>query len=85
MGWEDDNGVYLVPDIAYSEATALLRDSNGLNGMSKNAIHKQLVQVGALASMGADGQVKKVRCGDSTHRVLHLHRDKLLSDFIDEE
>lgn len=72
LGWEDEKGVYVVPEIAHREIQDLLKDGNTQTALSKNAIHKQLVQINALASVGKDGPVIVKRCGNSTHRVLHF-------------
>ncbi|MBW3636333.1 MAG: hypothetical protein KY445_07700, partial [Armatimonadetes bacterium] len=72
IGWFDDQGVYLLPDLAYRAACELLRDSGGLNGLSKNTLHKQLDSLGLLVNKGEGGQTIPKKCGHGLHRVLHL-------------
>lgn len=74
IGWEDERGVYLVPEIAYQEAAQLLKENGGFNGVGKNTIHKQLSQANALASEGKDGPVTVLKCGtgNRAQRVLHI-------------
>jgi hypothetical protein len=72
LGWEDDNGFYLIPEIAYKEACKLLSEGGGFNHVGKNTIHKQLGQIGALASTGKDGQTVVKRVEGKLQRVLHI-------------
>jgi hypothetical protein len=72
IGWTDDDGVYLMPDLAHRAACELLRDSGGLNGLSKNTLHKQLDSLGLLVNKGAGGATIPKRCSGGLQRVLHL-------------
>lgn len=82
LGWEDDNGVYLVPEIAYIEVVSLMKENGGFNGVSKNTIHKQLAQINALVEVGADGPVKVKKCGSGnrSHRILWIKPDLIFSE-----
>lgn len=77
IGWIDDDGVYLIPEIAFSEACSMLRESGGLGMVGKNTVHKQLNDLGALATVGSDGAVCKKRCGSKPQRVLHIRTEFL--------
>ncbi len=85
LGWYDEHGAYLVPDIAYAEVAVLLRDSGGLNGVTKNAIHKQLAGMNVLETTGKDGPVCVKWCGNRSVRVLHLKPEVLLEQPDGEE
>jgi primase-polymerase (primpol)-like protein len=72
LGWEDDRGAYLIPDIAYKAASGLLSESGGLNNVSKITIHRQLVQIGALARTGKAEQTYSKTINGRSERILHL-------------
>ena len=72
IGWEDDNGVYLIPETAFTEVLKMLQNAGGLNNVSKNTIHKQLEQLGYLARRGKDEFTVRVLAGEKVTGVLHL-------------
>ena len=86
IGWEDDDGVYLIPETAYTEALKMLQNAGGLNNVSKNTIHKQLDQLHCLARRGKDEFTVRVKTGyeNKVTAVLHLTRESLFGDENDE-
>ena len=74
IGYSDNRGVYVV---AESALTVMKGAADVTNHISANALNRQLVKIGAIASQGKDkiSIVKKVFGG--TKRVLHLRADIL--------
>lgn len=82
IGWEDELGVYLISDTAYTEALKMLANSGGLNGVSKSTVHKQLDQMGYTARKGKNEWTVPIRTGTmgKLERVIHLNRNALFDD-----
>jgi len=73
IGWEDDAGVYLIPEVAFKAACDMTRDAGALNGQSKATIHKQMEQLGYLVRRGKEEFTVRVGTGYNSKVVAVLH------------
>jgi hypothetical protein len=73
IGYRDTDGsVYLIPDVARREVERLL-GHDALGGLSPNALHQQLDDLGWIASRNTDGFRKTVRVGRTKEPASLLH------------
>jgi len=75
VGWFDDDGYYLIADLAVA-AVQQLEGYKALSGISKRTLYEQIAEMGFLAKTGSNSTTRKVRVGTSGkhRRVLHLTR-----------
>jgi len=72
IGWEaEDGSAYLTPALARAAVDAVL-GADGLNGISNQALYRQMESLGWLASHDADRRTRKLRSGPLTGNILHL-------------
>jgi len=72
IGWEaEDGSAYLTPALARAAVDAVL-GADGLNGISNQALYRQMESLGWLASHDTDRRTRKLRAGPLTGNVLHL-------------
>lgn len=79
IGYRDvDGSILLLPRLARKAVDQLL-GRDGLGNVTPHALHKQLDEMGFVASRGADGIVKTARVGRDreVQRVLHLTGEAL--------
>lgn len=78
VGWVDEEGYYLILDMAISETENLYRRNGGLGGVSKQALCSQFKGLGLVAGSHGTKSTKVIRTGDGERRrVLHLKREAL--------
>lgn len=78
IGWFDENGVYLLPELAVAAARRLL--GNGSIPVSAQALYSQLDGLGAIADKGKDKTAKVIKVQGKTKRVLHLKESALSAE-----
>lgn len=71
IGWYDDDGVYLIPELSLAAVRATLgRDA--LNNISPTTLYSQLATLGLLADRNQGRHTRQIRAGGERVRVLHL-------------
>lgn len=87
LGWKDDEYVYLQPDNTYREVLEFLRNSNGLNGLGMNTMHRQLDQLKFLARKNPPHltALKRVGTESKAQRLLWFKASDIVGDENDEE
>lgn len=75
IGYKDEGGIYLLPKIARRAVERLLGDK--LNGISQNALHKQLEGQKLIASHNDGTLLKAKQITGKVIKVLHLIPDAL--------
>ena len=75
IGYKDEGGIYLLPKIARRAVERLLGDK--LNGISQNALHKQLDGQKLIASHNDGTLLKAKQITGKVIKVLHLIPDAL--------
>lgn len=86
IGWKDNDGYYLVPDLAIAAVLGLM-GKNYLNDISKQNLYSQLDELGYVASRDekhSKTTINKWIAGKS-NRVLHLKPDALMADRSQEQ
>lgn len=88
LGWRDDKYVYLDPENTYRAVLEYLRNSNGLNGLGMNTIHRQLDQLGHIAKKDGGHLTARKRLGNEgrVERVLWINQELIFADdkgFVD--
>ena len=76
IGYSDAAGVYVIAENALA-AMKGLADRDVINGISANALGKQLIEIGAIVRKGADKNSVVKRINGQNIRVLHLRADIL--------
>lgn len=78
VGWQDDQGYYLILDAAIEVVQDLYKRSGGLGGVTKQTLCSQFDGLDLVASRSKSRTTKAVRvAGGSRHRVLHLKGEAL--------
>lgn len=84
IGWHDDNGFYIIVDLAIKHVEDLYRNRGGLGGMTADTILAQLDELGLIAHKSGGKRTRLMRvyeeAGDTEtklKRVLHLKRSAL--------
>lgn len=86
VGYVDDDGYYLILDLAIEAVQDLYKRSGGLGGVTRQALCSQLKDIGLVARTGRDRTTRTVRVADgSRRRVLHLTKDALREPEEDDE
>lgn len=80
LGWEDDERVYIHPELAYNAALESLKHQNGLNGVKQNTISKQLDSLGYLVQKESGHFSVKKRLGSGKPRVLVFDSSRFYGD-----
>lgn len=88
VGWYDDDGYYIILDVAIKEVDKLYQRNGGLGGLSKQALCSQLDGLGLVAQHGSRSTTRSIYVGsEKRRRVLHLKksaleepRDKMAAD-----
>lgn len=70
IGWKDEQGVYLLSELAVAAARRLL--GQGSIPVSNQALFSQLEGLGAIADKGKDHTAKVIKVGGKSKRVVHL-------------
>ena len=79
IGFSDSNGVYLLPTPTLAAIKAMA-GQDAINGISQQAIGKQLVQIGAIVRTGNDGVAVVKKIDGTATRVFYLRSDILTDD-----
>jgi hypothetical protein len=74
IGWKDDEGVYLIMNVALRAVKGLLGYSHVMP--SNRVLYSQLAEMGLIASSGTDTQTTYIWVQGRSQRVLHLHKEK---------
>lgn len=69
-GWYDEEGYYLLPEVAWKAVSELLRADSGF-GLSKNAVWDLLTKEG-LAIKSSNRNTHHIKVNGASKRVLHL-------------
>lgn len=83
VGWFDEDGVYLLPELAIAAVKRLL--GHGSIPVSAQALYSQLEGLGVIAGKGKDRTAKVIKVQGTTKRVLHLKANSILSDGTEDE
>lgn len=75
IGWRDDNGIYLLPELAVAAARRLL--GTGSIPVSPQALYSQLEGLGAIAEKGSGQVTKLLKTAGKVTRVLHLKTETI--------
>jgi Domain of unknown function (DUF927) len=76
VGYQDNEGVYLLADLAL-EAVLRVKGPSGLGYASKTAIYSQLKELGLIASVSSGGSTRVIKEQNQSVRVLHLKPEAL--------
>ena len=78
VGWFDEDGYYLIPELAIA-AVEELAGRDVLSGISNRTLYEQLKDLGFVARTGSGATTRRVRVGMNSklRRVLHLTRAAL--------
>jgi hypothetical protein len=77
VGWQDTDGIYLMPSVARRAVEALVGD---LNGISALALHKQLDALGVISSKNKGRYTKNKRVNGKVQQTLHIRKDALANE-----
>jgi len=84
VGWQDEEGLYLVPEAAHQAVSRFCRDAGEPFPVRRERLQKDLALEG-LTECDPGRHTKKIRLGVITRRVLSLKRqvvaDQLGEDF----
>jgi hypothetical protein len=81
VGWTDEDGYYLVTDLALEAVEDLYQRSGGLGGVTKKTLYSQLEDIGMIAQSGRSRTTRPIRIpGGKQKRLLHLKRAALEED-----
>lgn len=77
VGWQDQNGIYLMPGVTRRAIENLVGD---LNGISALALNKQLDALGVIASKNKGRYTKNRRINGKVEVTLHLKKSVLANE-----
>jgi hypothetical protein len=77
IGWWDEEGYYLLTDLAMEAVQELYKRGNGLGGVTKQTLYSQLQEIGLVAKTGGSRTTRIVTTPGKRRRVLHLKREAL--------
>ncbi len=77
VGYKDQEGYYLILQVAREAVDELYKRSGGLGGVSPQTLCSQLKDIGFVARTGRNRTTRIVRTGTGRKRVLHLKKDAL--------
>jgi hypothetical protein len=76
IGWKDQDGIYLLPDVAFGLVSKLLQHRGGLS-LTDRALREMLAKDGLLLRKDRNRQTSMFRCEGKSIRVLWLRPDAL--------
>lgn len=72
IGYQDSEGIYLVPDVALAAALELL-GRHGLNELTTNTLHSQLKSMGLIAGHNPGRLTRRLRMASTGRQDYYLH------------